>query len=192
MAKAKSLSLFIALLATWQPILLAEEQGEVEVAEGSRTRVVAGTGRKASFSGTLVALDSRQLTIQIKGTLAPVAIDRDQVMKLDVSAGRGKRKAATIGALVGVTLAGAFSLMNAGGSDDPLCSGSGCATLFVVLGVPAAATGALVGALAAPERWHEAPLSVPSKSAPTISGHVGIGVVPVRGGGASIVIAYGF
>jgi len=159
--------------------------------EGSRIRIETRSGdRSKRVQGTLLALSSSQLTLRRSEGDDSLVMPLDRITKLEVSGGRARRKAAGIGAIVGATLAGAFTLLNAAGDGDDLCSGSGCVTLFAVLGVPAAATGALVGAGVAPERWREAPL--PGRASLLGSGRLAVSAGPARGGGVGLTISCRF
>lgn len=187
-------SLLVVVAMTSSLDLRAQEPQDL--AEGTRIRVLApGTG-KAGFKGTLVARDSQELTLQVKHDRDPVVIPRSQVTRLYISAGRGRGKAAAIGALVGVTVAGALVLSGASGfgcdSSECLCSGDGCMQLLGLLGAPAAATGALVGALVAPEQWRELPLHPPGPASMLSSERIRVGIVPVRGGGVRFVASCTF
>ncbi|MFI4946141.1 MAG: hypothetical protein ACHP85_22890 [Burkholderiales bacterium] len=165
------------LLAASSPSLLAQDQSQLR--PGARIRIRPATGHGHWIKGTFATLDAKQLTLQRRDETGPVVFERSEVKKLEVSAGRGRKKAAAIGALVGVTLSGAFTLLNALGDGDDWCSGSGCAAMFFVFGIPTAATGSLVGAAVAPERWRDVPLS---PMTPLAAGRVGLTLTPTRGG----------
>ena len=152
---------------------------------GTRVRIQAGESR----TGVLVARDAEQLTLQVGGKEPPVIIPLRQVTGLEVSHGRGRRKAAGIGALVGLVAAGTLVLSGASGvgcgPDDSecFCSGQGCVEAFLLIGVPAAALGAATGALVAPERWREVPVHAAGAASVSLAnGGVSVGIVPVRGG----------
>ena len=152
-------------------------------------RIQAGESR----TGVLVGRDAEQLTLQVGGKEPPVLIPLRQVTGLSVSEGRGRRKAALIGGLVGLAAAGTLVLSGASGvgcgPDDSecFCSGQGCVEAFLLIGIPAAGLGAATGALVAPERWREVP--VQAAVAPSVSlarGGFSVGIVPVRGGGVGL------
>jgi hypothetical protein len=161
---------------TSAPDLRAEEPQNLDV--GTRIRVVVAGADKAGFKGKLVARDSEQLVLEPKPGRDPVTIPYGQVVSLHVSEGRARGKAAAIGALVGIAAAGALFLTH-----PPECSGAGCVEFFALIAAPTAATGALIGALGAPERWRDVPARGRAPASVRVSERIRVGIGPVQGGG---------
>ena len=132
------------------PTLGAEQPA---LAAGTRIRVEArGADRENPLDGTLVALDSTKLTLRTELGTAPTIIQRSDVIRIATHSGRHTNAAAAIGALIGAGAAAVFVLRSAGNEG---CGG--CALPIVILGIPAAAAGAGVGTLVAPDRWTRVP-----------------------------------
>lgn len=169
---------------TASPGRCADETPVLDV--GARVRVQT-TGTQPRHEGRVVAWDPEQLTLETKTGRDPVVIPYRQVTGLYVSGGRGRGKAATIGALVGVAAVGALFL-----TVPTECSGSGCAELFALVALPTAATGALIGAAVAPERWRE--VTAPGRNAPSlrVSERVRVGFAPAPGGGVRFAASYSY
>jgi hypothetical protein len=138
------------------------------------------------------------LRLQVERLAEPRVVPRATVTKLYVSEGRARGKAAIIGAAIGFAVAGALAVAaGTSCSGECLCSGSGCMVLVPILGIPAAATGAGVGALVAPERWREIPVDGAGPgaaygfSSAAGSNHLRLGLAPIRGG-AAVSVACSF
>ena len=179
------LAVFFVVLGGIGPVA-ADEPGKL--ADGCRLRIQApATGREGFLTGTLVAQDPGRLTMVVGDER--IVVDRGQVSRLETSAGRNRKKGAGIGALVGTAVAGGLVLAGASGvgchESECFCSGSGCLTGLLILGVPAAALGATTGALVAPERWRSVPAGTPSPAARSLLSR---SVGPVR---LSVVRAVG-
>ena len=167
------------------PTLGAEQTA---LAAGTRIRVEArGADRETPLDGTLVALDSTKLTLRTELGTAPTIVQRSDVIRIATHSGRHTNAAAAIGALIGAGAAAVFVLRSAGNEG---CGG--CALPIVILGIPAAAAGAGLGVLVAPDRWTGVPW--PDQGALTLAarGPIGVQVGPVRGGGARAALAFGF
>jgi hypothetical protein len=140
--------------------------------------------------------DAASLTLRGKSLGDPaLVVPRASVTKLYVSGGHARGKAAIIGAAIGLAVAGGLAVAASAcdSSGECGCSGSGCPELLAILGIPAAAIGAGVGALVAPERWQEIPVgSAGLGAALSFPGGAGssrlhLTLAPVRGGAAASV-----
>ena len=182
-ALARGVGILTLSWAGTSPTLGAEEP---VLAEGSKIRVEArGKCRESPLEGTLVRLDPTRLTLHTE--LGTKVIPRTDIVRIETHAGRHSNAAAAIGALVGAGVAGALVVRSAGNEG---CSG--CILPIVVLGIPAAAAGAALGMLVAPDRWTEVPL--PDHGALTLAarGPIRVQIGPVRGGGARAAFSFGF
>ncbi len=170
----------------------ATGQFPLEAIEGAQVRVqTVGAGGRW-VKGRLVALDSSVLTLRAPRGSRTVLLDRAHVSRIEVSVGRGTGQAAAIGALVGLFVAGVYTLGNLGAQGEALCSGSGCAELFLLLGPSAAVIGAGVGAGVAPERWRPVSMSTATTSPSAAKGRFGANVRTVAGGGISVALSCRF
>jgi hypothetical protein len=115
------------------------------------------TGKGATLTGRLVAVDAENWTIAVDGQRTAFAIPRYAIDAVDVGSGhqtaKGMLRGAGVGALVGAALG--------------FAAGSGCGNAFgcpgpgggaVVLGIPGAAIGALIGATTGAEHWERVPV----------------------------------
>jgi hypothetical protein len=184
---------FVGILSVAAAVALADDT--VQLASGTRVRVTVRTGG-GRLVGTVLALDDKHLTLlggviptpsrglelQVPGKTDTSVLRREDITKVDVSAGRRSRgRGALIGAAFG---AGAGALIGlASGSDDPnsfirLSAGEKAALVALVL----APIGAVVGAVGHPaERWKELPKD-----------RILLSLVPVRGRGAAVSLAFVF
>jgi hypothetical protein len=154
---------------------LAEER--LALAPGSRVRIRTSEGR-GSIRGTLASLDDQRLTLEEKPGAAPRVIDRSQIARLELSAGRRTRgHGAALGAAIGL---GAGLLFTGVVAARESCEGYGAedcglatAVSLIVFTPALTATGALVGvALPPSERW----VTVPSTPAVRQSGPSPLGL----------------
>ena len=191
MPKPGVVSLLVVTLVTSSTGLRADPPQEL--APGARIRVL-GTG--GTSEGTLAVQDAASLTLRGKSLSdPPLVVPRASVTKLYVSGGHARGKAAIIGAAIGLAVAGGLVVAASAcdSSGECGCSGSGCPELLAILGIPAAAMGAGVGALVAPERWHEIPVANAGPAAAlsfpggASSSRVHLALLPLRGGAAASV-----
>ena len=123
----------------------------------ARVRLNLADGRRLKCD--LLGIEDGRLLVRPVGRLpeASWTVPFADLRGAERSLGRRRGRAALIGGLVGAAVGGALVLSGASGvgcnSSECFCSGSGCFTAFTWFGAPAAATGALVGALSAGERW---------------------------------------
>jgi hypothetical protein len=136
-----------------------------------RVRITTSNGADTTVAGTIRSLDGRAIALAVPGRPEPVSVARDQIAKIEVSAGRGSRlTGALIGALVG---AGVGAVVGKGSESNNTyavnsAAEAGGAIAFGLL-------GAAIGALVPPaERWQEAPTSSARLSfAPRPDGRLG-------------------
>jgi hypothetical protein len=76
---------------------------------GSKVRVRTGA-QSERITGTVVAVEPDELRLQVKGEWDARALRWDEMRRLDISIGRNRRRAAAIGALAGVAVAGGTTL----------------------------------------------------------------------------------
>lgn len=165
----------------------------------ARVRVVAKSVEQRPIVGRLVGADETTIRIERAGpkaTVETVAVPRNAVTRLEVSRRKSRKSlGAWVGALVGagtaaVILAGreegiascppppGWGLVG-GGRPYPCSNSSDHRVPIALLAVPA---GALLGALVAPgEKWEGAD--------PTT---VRLGIAPVAGGGAQVLLRVSF
>jgi hypothetical protein len=147
--------------------------GDGDLPAGARVRFrAAGSGERVQ--GRLIGLEAERIVVETARGAAPVAVPYDQVARLQVSDGRHRRKAAVIGGLVGVAATGVLFA-----TTPPDCSGSLCIPYFALVALPFGATGGLVGAAVAPERWRDV---ADPRPALRLSDRFDVGLRPARGG----------
>ena len=146
-----------------------------QVGPGSRVRVKVST-EKTRLVGTVLALDDNRLNLRIEDEAAPRVFAREEIVDLDVSAGRrsvGKR--ALLGAGFG---AGTGALMGFAATGDSEDGWAFAAAGAVYIG----AAGALIGMLAIPgEKWRDVPLE---------NVRLSLYLVPGRGVGLSLTVDF--
>lgn len=191
---------FVGILSLAAAVALADDTAQLT--SGTRVRVTVQTGG-GRLVGTVLALDEKSLTLlgrvipspspspnrglaqaelQVPGKADTTVLRREDITRVDVSAGlRSRGRGALNGVLIG---AGAGALLGlAAGSDDqssfmPLSAGAKAALWCVVL-VP---IGALIGAGRHPaEQWKELP---PDR--------IRLSFAPVSGRGAAVSLAFVF
>jgi hypothetical protein len=134
---------------------------------------------KKRLVGKLLALDDKNLTLQVEDEMARRILSRERITGLDISAGRrslGRR--ALYGAGIGA-VAGAVAVY-AGPEEEHhlLTEAEGVGMLAVLFG----GTGALVGMVAIPgERWEDVPLD---------SVQISFRPVPGRGAGVFVTVSF--
>jgi hypothetical protein len=151
-----------AVLLTLLAVLPALADQPPELRPGSRVRV-ATSGGGGTIRGRVATLDERFLTVEPKPGTNPIIVDRSQITRLELSAGRRSRgRGALIGAAVGL---GVGLLFTAGVAESESCNGQndcglGTALSLIFLTPALTVTGALVGvALPPPERWVTMPVT---------------------------------
>jgi hypothetical protein len=126
---------------------------------GARVRVSTSSAADERIVGTLAALQSEALVVDVEGHSEPVTLPVASVTRLEVSTGR-KSKTATgagigfgIGAAAGTVLALMFC-----SDPDNACGAGSFLGGSVLLGLPGAGVGALIGSGIKVERWETVPL----------------------------------
>jgi hypothetical protein len=132
--------------------LRAEEVGVI--APGARVRVTAPVVGSKPLLGAIATVTEETLDLRVKRQEPVVSVRRADIVRLQVSRGRARRKAALIGGSIG-----AAALLGVTYFDCTQWSADGCdpaASVAASAGI-GFAVGAAVGALVAPERWQEIP-----------------------------------
>jgi hypothetical protein len=145
-AAITALSLCSLSAAPW-----AAAQEAPALAPGTRVRILAPELGDRAVIGTVHALNDKTILLDASGHSEPLAITRDRITRLDVSAGAGSRwPGALIGAAVGGAAGAALGSRSSQYKED--MEGAGAIAGLLV--------GALVGAVIPPgERWNELPSS---------------------------------
>lgn len=133
-----------------------------ELVQGSRLRIRASS-LNGPIRGTLASLSGDSLTLETQGR-APLVLERSQITRLEVSAGRRSRgRGAAIGALIGLGVGllsttaiglGTCSGDNAGSEDCVIGTVAGLVVLTPALTILGAGIGV---ALPPGERWVKVP-----------------------------------
>ena len=160
---------------------LARADDTVQLASGTRVRVTVPTGG-GRLVGTVLALDDKNLTLQVSGKPDTTVLRREDITKVAVSAGRRSRgRGALIGAALGAGAAVFIGL--AAGSDDSgtfiAFSAGQKALLAAIVLVPIEAV--IGAAVHPPERWKELPKD-----------RIRLSFTPVSGRGAAVSLAFLF
>ena len=167
----------------------------VQLASGTRVRVTVRTGggrlvgtvlalndKNLTLLGAVIPTPSRGLELQVPGKTDTTVLRREDITKVDVSAGRRSRgRGALIGAALGAGAAVFIGL--AAGSDDPgtfiAFSAGQKALLAAIVLVPIEAV--IGAAVHPPERWKELPKD-----------RIRLSFTPVSGRGAAVSLAFLF
>ena len=132
---------------------------DTSVAPGDTVRVTAPSMDTDDSVGTVAALESDTLTVQVEGRADQLALPLASVTSLEVSRGRKSNiaKGAGIGLLAGGASGALFGIV--GCAADP-CEYPGAVVLFfgVFGGGLGLLTGLVVGAATSGERWEAVPL----------------------------------
>ena len=170
---------FVGSLSLAAAVALADDT--VPLASGSRVRVTVPTGG-GQLVGTVLALDDKNLTLQVSGKTDTTVLLREDITQLEVSAGRRSRgRGALIGAGIGAGIGGLIGL--ASGNDDRSSFIRLTAVeKALIAAVVFAPIGALIGVAVPPaERWKELPKD-----------RIRLSFVRVRGRGAGVSLAFVF
>jgi hypothetical protein len=112
-----------------------------------RVRILSPENADHAIVGTIHSLDQQCILLDVSGRTEPLAVARDQIARLELSAGSGSRWP---GALIGAGIGGAAGLAVGSQSTQYREANQGAATIAGVL------VGALIGASIPPgERWNE-------------------------------------
>jgi hypothetical protein len=172
---------FAGVLSFAAASLLAEDVARLAPGVRVRATLAAGGGRVV---GTVLALDDKNLKLQIQERADPIVLRREDVTSLAVSDGhRSRGKGALYGTIVGAgagALTGVVGGIAGNSSSDSRARGAiEGGLLLAFLGAP---VGALVGLAIPPaERWKELP---PERFR--------LSLAPVRGGGAAVSLTFVF
>lgn len=167
---ARVAAAFLAL----STLLTAAHAEDDPALAGTRMRVVKKGGNE-QVVGRLVQRSPAQLVLDTEGR-GRVTVPYAQVARLQVSEGRNRGKGVWLGVLVGLVVGGGAY---AATTED--CSEGGCAERFAWMAGSAVAAGALVGLVAAPERWRTVD-RVPDVTSLDRSRRFAVAVRPAPGG----------
>jgi len=158
----------LVLLGSMAAVAAAED-----LAAGTRVRVT-GKGTIGSFTGSLVEMDSSRLVVRLRdgGTLRMPLTD---LRRLEVS--RGPSRKLKCG-LLGATIGGLVGFVAGTQANEPDGWYSDSET-GLMLSVPAAVVGTLVGVVVGDEKWRRVEDS-----------RVEVGVVPSRRGGLALAVRF--
>jgi hypothetical protein len=130
------------------PAAAEEPAAQQPLAPGMTVRIEAPGLLSADRTGTIRALDDRSISIDVEGRAEPVTVQRDQISRFQVSAGRSSRLVHT---LLGAAIGGvAVALIPSHGANYP----GERAAVVAIGGLLGAGVGA---ALPAGERWTDIP-----------------------------------
>lgn len=175
------LTLAVCLAAATLP---AAEPPPVTIGARVRARGSDGLG----VEGTLAALGADDITILVAQGNQATSIRLDRIERLQFVDGRDRGAGffwgliAGIGVAVGVHLSKGFQICNTNISDDA------CENYGGAIGLLTVPLGALLGTVAAPQRWRDVELPAPAR--PSARG-LRFQVAPVRGG-ARFALGYAF
>lgn len=142
------LAILAVLLSAVIPRDAAAQWIASQLSSGARVRVTAPRIVPEPVVGTYLSAAGDSVRLLAAGGGVRLAVPIAAVERFEVSDGRARGKWAKRGALVGLGLG--LAAASAGDSDEWSNLG------FLILAVP---SGALAGALIAPEQWHHASLA---------------------------------
>ena len=182
-AIARSLGNLPALLTFACPFASVPAAGEdapldLSLSPGMRVRVLAPGISPNKVVGTISMVDDQSVTINVPGRPEPILVLREQIARLDVSAGRLSRWLdAAIGA--GIGAAGSALACSANETKHSIVNNTdvtvGCALAGALLGLG-------IGAAISPgEKWNEMPAT-----------HYRIGFAPRLDHGLNFAVAWNF
>lgn len=151
----RSIARAILLLPLIASAASAQYSNRIGIATGTRVRVLAPSIFPERATATVLAAQNDTIVVARSDGAVSLSLPVSAIQKLEISEGRSRFKWAGLGALAGLFVGGYLG-GTIGGKDDT--SGVGAAAGFFagsILGVPG---GAVLGALAAPERWVNYPL----------------------------------
>lgn len=127
---------------------------DLSLTPGMRVRVLAPDISPSKVVGSINRVDDHSVTIDVPGRSEPVSILRDNIARLDVSAGRSSRWVnAGIGGAIGA--AGSALACSASEKTNSIVPNRDVTTACAIVG---AALGAFVGAIIPPrEHWNAMP-----------------------------------
>lgn len=141
-------------------------QDELPLELGDRVRISAPTIQHDPFVGTVVSMDVESWSLDVEGRTELLVLPLNDMKKLEVShgstsrAGRGAIIGGSIGFVVGAVLGYGLievvNLSNESGGD--VSSVLGAAVGGVIVALPGAGIGALIGSLNKVDRWEDVPL----------------------------------
>ena len=160
-AAALAIALFAGSGVSARPAIAQEVPFENRIAEGERIRFVAPPLFPDSTIGVFASLDLHLMYVDsLFAGSDPVAIPLVNLSMLEVSRGRDPKTltglgiGAAVGVLAGILLTAAFC----SDPDSGNCEFDETLLTTLIIAVPFAGLGAMIGSMARPERWEEIPL----------------------------------
>ncbi|MEO7367046.1 MAG: hypothetical protein ABIZ36_03755 [Gemmatimonadaceae bacterium] len=133
----------------------AQYSNRIGLASGTKVRVMAPGIFPERTTATVLAAQNDTIVMARSGGAVSFLVPVRDIQKLEISNGRSRFEWAGLGAVAGL-LAGGIIGGTIGGRDDP--TGLGAASGFFVGAFQGVLGGAIIGGLAAPERWVNYPL----------------------------------
>jgi hypothetical protein len=144
--------------ATAQRVYCQEVPFAGQVEEGDRVRFVAPPLFPDRSTGVLVSVDERLLHVDsLQAGYETVAIPLGNISLLEVSTGRKHKTwmGLGIGAVAGLAIGAGFVAMMCSDPDSGNCEIGETFTAVLIIAVPFAAVGGIVGNMIRPEQWEE-------------------------------------
>lgn len=171
------IALFLSLLLL-APLADLAAQESPPLTPGARVRV--SNRWRGSEVGTLIALKSDTLVLNVKGQTTPLAVPFASVSKLEVS--KGQKRSARKGAGRGFLIGACCGILVGAGAGTGSSESEGMFLAIPVLGGGGGIIGALIGTFIGAEADHWEPAPLP----------VRVGVAPQRGGGIRLAASFAF
>lgn len=133
--------------------------GQIE--DGDRIRLVAPPLFPDRSTGILVSVDERLLHVDsLQAGYGTVAIPLGNISLLEVSTGRKHKTwmGLGIGAIAGVAIGAGFVALFCADPDSGNCEWDETLTTTLIIALPFAAVGGIVGNMIRPEQWEEVPV----------------------------------
>ncbi len=134
--------------------------------------------------GTLLQVSDASLLLGVGKDATELSVPRDEITRLQVSRGRkgAAGRGAAIGVLASVIVGPIVGIATCAAVNETTSSNTKCAVGgFLVVLVPAAAIGWILGQSIGVEDWRDVPLD-----------NVAIGLAPAPGGGLGVRVSIGF
>lgn len=133
----------------------AQYSNRIGLATGTKVRVMAPRIFPERTTATVLAVQNDTIVMARSGGAVSFSVPLGDIQKLEISNGRSRFKWAGLGAVAGL-FGGGIIGGSIGGQDDP--TGLGAAAGFFAGAIQGVLGGAIIGGLAAPERWVNYPL----------------------------------
>lgn len=131
---------------------LHAQSDRLAVPVGTRVRIVVGVNEP--FTGNLLRLAPDTLAVALSSGGALIQLPTSRLTSIELSDGRDRLGGSVKGAGIGLLAGGLIGGIALGRSEGDLAALAG----MFAGGIIGAGTGAIVGAIVAPERWRRLPL----------------------------------